>query len=125
MEVAPDECDGVQDDKQRLAIQFNFRSLMCEVRIVHSQRMQSKCALDFLQEARAWFMKAYPHKRTLLLQDAVDIIQANVAHKCAMLIGEAMREHLLLWHRGQHLVGLTKGEQLHGPILSLGDEGIT
>src|SRR5262245_20512181 len=121
MEVAPDEFDSVQDDKQRLVIQFNFRSLMREVRIVHSQRMQSKFALDFLQEAGAWFMEAYPHKRTVLLQDAVDIIEANVTHKYAMLIDEAVREHLVLWHRWQHLIGLTKGEQLHGPILSLGD----
>src|SRR5215470_7126732 len=119
MEVAPDEFDRVQYDKQRLAIQFNFRSLMCEVRIVHSQRMQSKFALDFLQEAGAWFTQADPHKRTVLLQDAVDIIAANVAHKGAMLVGEAMREHLLLWYRWQHLVGLAKGEQLHGPILLL------
>ena len=67
MEVAPDEFDGVQDDKQRLTIQFNLRSLMCEVRIIHSQRMQSKFALDFLQKAGAWFMQADPHKRTVLL----------------------------------------------------------
>src|SRR5215468_11040720 len=36
-----------------------------------------------------------------------------------------MREHLRLWHRGQHLIGFAKGEQLHGPILSLGNEGVT
>jgi hypothetical protein len=98
---------------------------MCEVRIVHRQRMQSKFALDFLQEASAWFMQADPHKRTVLLQDTVNIIYVNVVHKCAMLIGEAMREHLRLWYRGQHLIGLAKGEQLPGPILSLGNDGVT
>jgi hypothetical protein len=48
LEVASGECNGVQDDKQRLAIHFSFRSLMGQVRIFHSQRMQSKFVLDFL-----------------------------------------------------------------------------
>src|SRR5262245_37761454 len=87
--------------------------------------MQSKFVLDFLQEADTWFTQAGPYKRVVLCQDRIDVIYANVPQKCATLIGKAMRQHLRLWHRRQHLIGLTKGEQLHGPILSLGNEVVT
>jgi hypothetical protein len=45
--------------------------LMCQVRIFHSQRMQSKFVLDFLQEAGAWLTQANPYKRVVLRQDGV------------------------------------------------------